>query len=61
MIFPKRRHEKEEVEFIKRATILTQEVLKYLEICEALPENLTKSEKRGLKKLKKRIKKGDSV
>ena len=40
---------------------MTQEVLKYLEICEPQPENLTKSEKRGLKKLKKRIKKGDSV
>ena len=40
---------------------MTQEVLKYLEICEPQPENLTKSEIRGLKKLKKRIEKGDSV
>ena len=55
VILPKPRSEKEEVELTTRATLITKEVQSYLDRSEAQPENLTKSERRGLRKLKKRI------
>ena len=58
-IFAKPSHEKEEVESTTRASMGTQEALKYLEICEAKPENLSKSERWGMRNLNKRIKKGE--
>ena len=61
VIFAKPRHEKEEVEYTKRATMGTQEILKYLEICEAQPENLSKRERWGMRNLNKRINKLSSA
>ena len=55
VILPRPRSVKEEVELTTRATLVTHEVHQYLNSLENQPDNLTKSERRGLKKLRKRI------
>ena len=55
VILPKPRSEKEEVELTTRVTLVTKEVKSYLEGLETEPSNLTNSERRGLRKLKKRL------
>ena len=53
---PKPRSDREELELGTRMTLLNQEVQEYIKRLETQPSSMTKSERRGLKKIKKRIK-----
>ena len=53
---PDPRSNKEETELQTRATLVMREAKEYISKLECQPTNLTKSERRGLKKLKARIK-----
>ena len=61
---PKPRSNKEEHELATRDTLSQQEVMRYIRDIERREDesiNMTKGELRGLKKLKKRVKKGDII
>ena len=58
---PKHRSAKEEVELGAKGEVVFREASNYMSSLQEQPENLTKSERRGLRKLLKRIKAGELV
>ena len=54
VILPKPRSDKEEGELATRSTMVNLEVMEFIKKMEQTPTSMTKSERRGMRKLKKR-------